>query len=142
MRLWSLHPQYLDRQGLLALWREALLAQKVLAAGGGGYSRHPQLARFRAAGAPLAAIAAYLRPVAEEARRRGYRFDESKVGATDPVPRLAVAEGQIAYEWGHLLRKLEGRAPALAAAHAGVEAPRPHPLFHVVPGPVASWERP
>jgi len=30
MRLWTIHPKYLDRQGLLALWREALLAQKVL----------------------------------------------------------------------------------------------------------------
>jgi hypothetical protein len=30
MRLWSLHPSLLDRMGLLALWREGLLAQKVL----------------------------------------------------------------------------------------------------------------
>jgi len=32
MRLWSLHPRYLDAKGLVALWREGLLAQKVLAA--------------------------------------------------------------------------------------------------------------
>ncbi|MGP9584395.1 pyrimidine dimer DNA glycosylase/endonuclease V, partial [Micrococcaceae sp. AOP34-BR2-30] len=30
MRLWSLHPEVLDRQGLIAGWREALLAQAVL----------------------------------------------------------------------------------------------------------------
>ncbi|HEU5178767.1 MAG TPA: pyrimidine dimer DNA glycosylase/endonuclease V, partial [Burkholderiales bacterium] len=30
MRLWSLHPKYLDARGLVALWREALLAQAVL----------------------------------------------------------------------------------------------------------------
>ncbi len=30
MRIWSLHPKYLDRQGLLACWRETLLAQKVM----------------------------------------------------------------------------------------------------------------
>jgi hypothetical protein len=30
MRLWTLHPKYLDARGLVALWREALLAQKVL----------------------------------------------------------------------------------------------------------------
>jgi hypothetical protein len=30
MRLWSLHPKHLDRQGLLAVWREGLLAQEVL----------------------------------------------------------------------------------------------------------------
>jgi carboxyl-terminal processing protease len=29
MRLWSLHPKYLDAQGLVALWREALLAKAV-----------------------------------------------------------------------------------------------------------------
>ena len=29
MRLWSLHPRYLDRQGLTALWREGLLARAV-----------------------------------------------------------------------------------------------------------------
>jgi hypothetical protein len=30
MRLWTLHPRYLDSQGLVALWREGLLAQAVL----------------------------------------------------------------------------------------------------------------
>lgn len=30
MRLWSLHPSYLDAVGLVALWREGLLARKVL----------------------------------------------------------------------------------------------------------------
>jgi hypothetical protein len=43
MRLWSLHPQYLDPQGLVALWREALLAQAVLRGKTRGYKHHPQL---------------------------------------------------------------------------------------------------
>ncbi|MFP3165813.1 MAG: pyrimidine dimer DNA glycosylase/endonuclease V, partial [Nitrososphaeria archaeon] len=30
MRLWSLHPSFLDKQGILGVWREGLLAQKVL----------------------------------------------------------------------------------------------------------------
>ena len=30
MRLWSLHPRCLDAKGLVALWREGLLAQEVL----------------------------------------------------------------------------------------------------------------
>jgi hypothetical protein len=29
-RIWSLHPKYLDARGLVALWREGLLAQAVL----------------------------------------------------------------------------------------------------------------
>jgi hypothetical protein len=37
---------YLDGRGLVALWREALLAQAVLRGRTRGY-RHPQLARFR-----------------------------------------------------------------------------------------------
>jgi hypothetical protein len=57
MRLWSLHPCYLDRQGLLALWREALLAQKMLQGQTRGYRFHPQLERFRAQSDPSAAIA-------------------------------------------------------------------------------------
>jgi len=28
MRLWSVHPRHLDRQGLTACWREALLAHR------------------------------------------------------------------------------------------------------------------
>lgn len=30
MRLWVSHPKYLDCKGLVALWRESLLARKVL----------------------------------------------------------------------------------------------------------------
>ena len=56
MRLWSLHPKYLDARGLVALWREALLAQAVLRGETRGYRHHPQLARFDDVGA----IAQYL----------------------------------------------------------------------------------
>lgn len=37
MRLWTLHPKYLDPKGLVALWRETLLAQRVLAGRTRGY---------------------------------------------------------------------------------------------------------
>ena len=60
MRLWSIHPKYLDRQGLIALWREALLAQAVLSGKTRGYRNHPQLERFRNHPAPLSAISLYL----------------------------------------------------------------------------------
>ena len=43
MRLWSIHPRYLDSMGLVALWREALLAQAVLRGETKGYKFHPQL---------------------------------------------------------------------------------------------------
>ncbi|MBZ2198261.1 pyrimidine dimer DNA glycosylase/endonuclease V [Occultella gossypii] len=142
MRLWSVHPRYLDRQGLTACWREALLAQAVLAGATRGYTRHPQLARFRDHGQPLTAIGRYLAGVAEEASERGYRFDAGRIhdaeGAADPIP---VADGQLLLEWAHLSAKLLRRTPDLAARWSPVRLPDPHPSFVVVPGPVADWER-
>jgi hypothetical protein len=46
MRLWSLHPQYLDPAGLVAVWREGLLARAVFAGQTTGYKHHPQLAHL------------------------------------------------------------------------------------------------
>ncbi|MBN1483386.1 MAG: hypothetical protein JXA37_01580 [Chloroflexia bacterium] len=141
MRLWSLHPRYLDRQGLLALWREALLAQKVLQGGTRGYRHHPQLARFRQQADPLAAIAAYLWGVQREAQRRGYRFRAEKIAAAPTETQIPVTRGQMIYERQHLARKLRARDPERLAALDATEVPAPHPLFVVVPGPVEAWER-
>src|SRR6185436_1522217 len=79
MRLWTVHPRYLDAKGLVAAWREALLAQKILAGGTRGYKHHPQLIRFRSHPRPLPAIATFLLGIAQEAQRRGYRFDTCKI---------------------------------------------------------------
>ena len=142
MRLWSLHPRYLDARGLVALWREALLAQAVLRGATRGYRRHPQLARFRAADDPGAAIAAYLDGVHAESAMRGYRFDAGRIAARGTAERIDVTRGQLACEWGHLMAKLAARAPGLRERWATVGAPCPHPLFRAVPGGVADWERP
>lgn len=143
MRLWSLHPRYLDQKGLVALWREALLAQAVLAGRTRGYRNHPQLARFLESASPVKTIAAYLSEVHAEASRRGYHFDEQKIGPVDPggtVPPLSLARGQIEYEWAHLCSKLETRAPSWLARFQGIDEPEPHPLFRVVAGSIADWE--
>jgi hypothetical protein len=141
MRLWTLHPRYLDSRGLVALWREALLAQTVLLRNGGGYSRHPQLQRFREHSDPAVAIAAYLRGVAEEAMARGYNFDASKICSTARAELIDAASGQLAFEWTHLMAKLRSRSPAVAEVNAPVKVVAVHPLFRVVAGPVAEWER-
>ena len=141
MRLWSLHPRYLDRQGLTALWREALLARAVLLGRTVGYRRHPQLDRFRTQPAPGRAIDAYLMAVHGEAAARGYAFDASKF---EPVPMAAsipVTDGQLALEWRHLMDKLALRSPAVHARWRGLERPDCHPLFAPRPGPVEPWER-
>ncbi|HET7125827.1 MAG TPA: pyrimidine dimer DNA glycosylase/endonuclease V [Lysobacter sp.] len=141
MRLWSLHPRYLDPQGLVALWREALLARKVLRGETRGYRQHPQLQRFRAARDPLAAIDAYLAAVHAEAVARGYAFDASKFDAKACAPAIAVARGQLEHEWQHLMRKLEVRNPESHARWRDLQRPRAHPSFRAVAGPVADWER-
>jgi hypothetical protein len=140
MRLWSLHPKYLDARGLVALWREALLAQAVLRGQTRGYKHHPQLQRFSEAAAPRAAIARYLRAVQAEATRRGYRFDASKIGRCGQIGTLPVTRGQLKYEWQHLTGKLRTRAPAWLAQLPAGAIPQPHPGFRVVAGGVARWE--
>lgn len=141
MRLWSLHPMYLDPQGLVALWREALLAKAVLRGETRGYTRHPQLERFQAHPHPRRAINAYLGAVHDEATRRGYRFDRTKTGPVAAVEPIGVTTGQLAHEWDHLRAKLAARSPGVLAQWMAVDSPRVHPLFHPRPGPVATWER-
>jgi hypothetical protein len=143
MRLWTVHPRHLDAAGLVALWREALLAQAVLLGRTRGYTRHPQLQRFRATTDPEACIARYLRDVAEEAASRGYSFDSARIVASgEPVRLIAETRGQLLYEWEHLGRKLQRRSPAWFRDHVAGAQPTPHPLFRIVAGGVRDWERP
>jgi hypothetical protein len=140
MRIWSLHPQHLDAKGLVALWRETLLAQKVLLGQTKGYRNHPQLTRFKAHPEPLAAIANYLREVQREASRRGYRFDADKIARQSARKKIPVTKGQIEYELAHLRAKLEVRDRAAFERLARIEHPSVHPLFRVVDGGVEDWE--
>ena len=141
MRLWTIHPQYLDAPGLVAAWREALLAQKVLAGQTKGYRHHPQLLRFQTQLDPTAAIASFLAGLAEEAERRGYRFDVTKISRRRFTGRLPETEGQLLYEWSHLRTKLRVRAPQWFRQLRNLKTPEPHPLFRIVPGTVREWER-
>ncbi|HEX5364454.1 MAG TPA: pyrimidine dimer DNA glycosylase/endonuclease V [Gallionella sp.] len=140
MRIWSLHPGLLDAKGLVALWRETLLAQKVLAGNTRGYRNHPQLDRFKCQADPLAAIGSYLREVQQEAERRGYRFDASKILCHTEVPRISVTDGQLAYELSHLRNKLKSRDEPAYERISTLHSPQPHPLFDVIHGGVEHWE--
>jgi hypothetical protein len=141
MRLWSLHPRYLDRAGLVALWREALLAQAVLRGATRGYRRHPQLARFRSHPDPAGAIAVYLEGIYREAEQRGYRFDAAKISGRRAELPIAVTRGQLRYERQHLLKKLLIRDPGCGKALQDITEPEPHPLFTAIPGEIEAWER-
>lgn len=140
MRLWSIHPSYLDAKGLVALWREGLLAQQVLLGKTRGYTNHPQLIRFTSTVNPQGAIATYLRFVADEAERRGYRFDRSKISNKRYTRKLAVSKGQLEYEFRHLLGKLKLRAPDLYTQRRECRNIRFHPMFERVRGGIEDWE--
>jgi hypothetical protein len=141
MRLWTLHPKYLDARGLVALWREAVLAQAVLRGRARGYTRHPQLDRFRRSAAPVCAVAAYLRAVHAESAARGYRFEAARIARGRGARAIVTTRGQLLYEWKHLLAKLRRRDRGRWARLARVRRPEPHPLFRLVPGGVEAWER-
>ncbi len=140
LRLWTLHPVHLDAKGLVALWREGLLAQAVLLGKTRGYRHHPQLTRFRAMRRPVAAVATYLHAVQKEATRRGYRFDASRLAKPRTRVKIPATHGQLLYEWQHLKAKLQRRSPGDYDKVRDLKAPDPHPLFVMAPGPVEDWE--
>jgi hypothetical protein len=141
MRLWSLHPKYLDSKGLVALWREGLLAYAVLKGRTRGYTRHPQLERFKRHPKPLQAIRAYLHTVCDEADRRGYEFNRSKLDGRTTVARSRVTLGQLEHEMKHLRAKLRRRDRRAYQAIRKVKRPEAHPLFKVVRGEIETWEK-
>jgi hypothetical protein len=141
MRIWSLHPQYLDRQGLLGVWRESLLAQKVLKGGTRGYRAHPQLDRFRGSTDPVTAIATYLHFIAMEGEKRGYNFDRLKIESGRLVEQIPVTSGQILYEWDRLKSKLLHRDPEWLLQFSNLMMPEVHPLFKMIPGGLEPWEK-
>lgn len=141
MRIWSIHPKYLDTKGLVALWREALLAKHVLMGATAGYRNHPQLDRFKAMVTPADAINQYLAAVYEEACSRGYAFDREKIDWHFRPGKMIVTRGQIRYEVAHLLGKLKVRDQARCEVLERLRRIKPHPMFVIVRGEVEGWEK-
>lgn len=140
MRLWSLHPRHLDAKGLVALWREALLAQAVLRGRTQGYRSHPQLRRFQSCRDPVASVSTYLWWVFEEACRRGYDFDSTRLARPKGRQHLSVTRGQLQYELRHLRRKLKTRDRQAFERLPDARMPAPHPMFRVIAGEIEPWE--
>ena len=140
MRIWSLHPKYLDAKGLVALWRETLLAKHVLLGKTKGYKNHPQLSRFKQLKNPLDAIDQYLDAVLKEALQRGYNFDANKITRPFSKTKIKVTDGQIEYEAKHLLGKLKTRDKKLYRRHKGIKDFQTHPIFKKTVGKIEDWE--
>lgn len=132
MRMWSLHPNLLDRSRLLGAWREGLLALHVLDGRTKGYRHHPQLQRWQSTPDPLRYLGWYMLQLQQEAAKRGYNFDldrvfriipENSIYLEDLTRAVRVSRGQLRYESRHLSKK------------TGVEVKKykAHPIFRPVP---------
>ncbi|MEM2881950.1 MAG: pyrimidine dimer DNA glycosylase/endonuclease V [Candidatus Bathyarchaeia archaeon] len=143
MRLWSIHPKYLDAKGLISLWREGLLAKKILEGRARGYANHPQLIRFRTHEKPIILINAYLYQVFLEAKRRKYKFNPYKIEPIKLTERMTVTRGQLGFELSHLLKKLEKRDKKKfkELKNLTICDIEPNPIFKVINGGVEAWER-
>jgi len=142
MRLWSIHPKYLDTKGLVALWREGLLAQKVVQGKTKGYRKHPQLIRFIQLDNPFEAISLYLHYVFLESLKRGFRFDKNKIGSTlHSNIQIKVTNKQIRYELELLKSKIYYRDKNFFNQITNLEFADAHPLFRIVDGEIAEWEK-
>lgn len=141
MRIWSLNPKYLDSKGLVALWRETLLAKNVLEEKTKGYKNHPQLIRFKAAENPLEAINYYLQIVWEEAESRSYKFNKDKFSVCAKIPRINVTDKQLLFEIKHLFVKLKARDEEMFHKLQQTDKVETHPLFKLTKGEIEGWER-
>ena len=140
MRIWSVHPKYLDTKGLVALWRETLLAKNVLEGNTKGYKNHPQLTRFKNSKKPLRSINQYLEVVYQESLKRGCHFNKNKFNIQDEPVTLTVSKGQLEYEMQHLLKKLKTRDVPKYDRLLAEKNIEPHPLFEIIKGGIEEWE--
>lgn len=137
MRIWSIHPKYLDNKRIVAVWRETLLAKAVLENKTKGYKNHPQLIRFKQQPSPLSFINTYLIHIHNEAKNRNYNFDKEKINQDETTNnKIKVTKQQLIYELNHLKNKLNN------PNHLNqITIPDPHPIFEVIEGEIESWEK-
>jgi len=141
MRIWSINPEYLDAKGIVALWRETLLAKNVLEGNTKGYRNHPQLERFKSQPSPIACINEYLTEVYNEATKRNYNFNKEKIGCTKGSTTINVTSGQIEDEFTHLLKKLKERDLEKHTKYKDCKTIKHFPTFKVIPGKIETWEK-
>ena len=131
----------MDMKGLLALWREGLLAKAVLEGKTRGYRNHPQLLRFRKAKKPVSVINAYLFFVFLEAEKRNFNFDRSKIKEEILKDKIPVSKGQRDYEFELLKDKLRVRDTIKLAELINISCADLNPLFYLVEGDIERWEK-
>jgi hypothetical protein len=111
-----------------------------------GWKNHPQLIRFKNHNAPIHAIGFYLFIIYNEGCKRGYSYNKSKMfKIVEKVSMINISKEQLAYEFEILKNRVRGRdhTKFLELLEFGKKEsyPKPHPLFHVIDGKVALWEK-
>ena len=81
-------------------------------------------------------IGAFLREIAFEAERRGYKFDVRKIAKPGRAQQIRETRGQLDYEWMHLRQKLQVRSPEISHYFCVVVRPLAHTLFLIIEGVV------
>jgi hypothetical protein len=137
MRIWTLNLSVLDRARLLGLWRESLLCAKGIKYLMRGekfpYTSHPQSLMIQSHKQPIRAINTYLYYIYEEACKRGYKFDTTKIDydlvGVDECIKVPI--GQVEFEYRHLSKKLDKEV-----TNQGVNG-----LFEIVEGNIWKYEK-
>lgn len=139
MRLYLVHPSYLDAKGLIGLWRESLLAQKVLfrlrnGESKVGYANHPSLLKFKSLPEDqwVDSIGSYLFHVLYESRVRNYNFDKSRILSDSELDqKIKISESELDQEVNVLKSKLSNRDHSLylKVKDLNVHSIKLHPIF-------------
>ncbi len=148
MRIWSINPKYLDQKGLIACWRESLLAKNVLEGKTIGYKNHPQLIRFKKTKNSLLYINSYLYEIYNEAKNRNYNFSKDKIDfllikkftKNLDKNKIPLHDKQLKYEWEHIQKKLKIRDIKKYKENKKVETVEANPIFKIIQGEIESWE--
>jgi hypothetical protein len=98
------------------------------------------LFRFKTADNPQESIAAYLWFIADEADKRNFKFNRGKIVKNCDCRQIKVTEGQLEYEFRHLLSKLKVRDPKRYEELKAIKKIKYHPLFRKVDGDIEDWE--
>lgn len=140
MSLWVVHPKYLDKQGLVSVWREGLRAQKILSGETACSSNQMLVRQFAADPQPMKAIGAYLSFIAAEGARRGYKFGHEKIKCPNfDETAVPLEPKDLVFEMKDLRRRLKARDKDKWRETVKVEKIEPHPGLRGSVMPMSKW---
>jgi len=129
MRVWIVHPKYLDCKGLVALWRETLLARKVLKGKTKGWRNHPQLNKLKNHKNSVAAVNTYLLYVWKESEKRCYKFNKRKIEKNFTKKKIKIPKKEVISDFEELKNKLKKRDPKRYREIVKVKKIEVNPIF-------------